>query len=185
MVDPARGERRELCRPAGGKRREPSREVRRVSPRYCRLATAPPPENGRGGRAAGRQGGRAAGRQGGRGGRAAGRQGGRAAGRQAGPLRGSLAACRVYALYADRPATASLQPPASSLQPPTASYSLRPLRVCTSARARMQLVCNTLRGESTTQASHPRGRSRQRAVAPTPSCSRWRLAQRRLGPRKE
>ena len=116
---------------------------------------------------------------------AAGRQGGRAAGRQAGPLRGSLAACRVYALYADRPATASLQPPASSLQPPTASYSLRPLRVCTSARARMQLVCNTLRGESTTQASHPRGRSRQRAVAPTPSCSRWRLAQRRLGPRKE
>ena len=166
MVDPARGERRELCRPAGGKRREPSREVRRVSPRYCRLATAPPPENGRGGRAAGRQ-------------------GGRAAGRQAGPLRGSLAACRVYALYADRPATASLQPPASSLQPPTASYSLRPLRVCTSARARMQLVCNTLRGESTTQASHPRGRSRQRAVAPTPSCSRWRLAQRRLGPRKE
>ena len=112
---------------------------------------------------------------------AVGRQGGRG-GRQ-GPCEALW--LRVYALYADRPATASLQPPASSLQPPTASYSLRPLRVCTSARARMQLVCNTLRGESTTQASHPRGRSRQRAVAPTPSCSRWRLAQRRLGPRKE
>ena len=153
----------------------------------CRLATVASllHHHQRTAEAAGRQGGRAAGRQGGRAAGAAGRQGGRAAGRQAGPLRGSLAACRVYALYADRPATASLQPPASSLQPPTASYSLRPLRVCTSARARMQLVCNTLRGESTTQASHPRGRSRQRAVAPTPSCSRWRLAQRRLGPRKE
>ena len=137
----------------------------------CRLATVASllHHHQRTAEAAGRQGGRAAGRQGGRGGAAP----------------GSLAACRVYALYADRPATASLQPPASSLQPPTASYSLRPLRVCTSARARMQLVCNTLRGESTTQASHPRGRSRQRAVAPTPSCSRWRLAQRRLGPRKE